>query len=146
MKPLNAILTTLAAFFAPFIVEAALDAEGLGGVLIVFLQIGSAIWAFFDAKKIGMKNYKWGYWGPRGPWSAAIGIFLIWLIEFPFYLIRRGKTLEMNKAKREKELATHQACSGDSIAALERLHSLKGSGILTEEEFAREKAKVLNSQ
>ena len=41
--------------------------------------------------------------------------------------------------------APADASMDDKLAALERLGQLKAQGILTEEEFAEQKAKILNS-
>jgi len=45
----------------------------------------------------------------------------------------------------EPEAAPADLSMDDKLAALERLGQLKAQGILTEEEFAQQKAKILNS-
>jgi hypothetical protein len=87
-----------------------------------------------------------------GGGKAAWCIFVIVL---PFlgifvYLIARGS--EMGKrdleaaAQQEKQFRAYvqeTAGAGGTAAELERLASLKASGVLTDEEFAQQKAKLL---
>jgi|GEM_PF-5165117 len=143
MKPISAILTTIAIIIACTIAGAAVDDERFGEGLFMTLQLGTATWAFFDAKKIGMKEYKWRYGGPAGPWSSAIMICFVWGISFPVYLVRRGITLKQNEDRDRMDHPVPQACTGDNIVALERLHSMRTSGVLTEEEFAVQKQFLL---
>jgi hypothetical protein len=78
MKPLNAILTTVALCSA-----CALIASLRWGLLPCFLmQIVLAIWAFADAKEIGMAQCKQVRFGPSGPWTAAWAILTCWFLSF----------------------------------------------------------------
>jgi hypothetical protein len=58
------------------------------------LQIGSAIWAFTDAKQFDDNTWdKAVSLGPQGPWTAAWGMLLFWPLFFPWYLANRNKAI-----------------------------------------------------
>ena len=87
-----------------------------------------------------------------GGGKAAWCIFVIFL---PFlgifvYLIARGNEMGQRDlaraAEQEKQFRSYvqeTAGSGGTAAELERLAALKASGVLTEDEFAQQKAKLL---
>ena len=87
-----------------------------------------------------------------GGGKAAWCIFVIFL---PFlgifvYLIARGSGMGQREIERaaaqEQQFRTYvqeTAGSGGTAAELERLAGLKASGVLTDEEFAQQKAKLL---
>lgn len=60
---------------------------------LVFL--GSAIWAYTDAKKIQYDKYKMiGFVPGGGPIGVAAVIFFFWIIGFPIYVSYRRKILD----------------------------------------------------
>jgi len=57
--------------------------------IIVILVIGSAIWVYYDAKKIGASRNKRGGFLAMGPPGWAICTLLLWILVFPLYLFQR---------------------------------------------------------
>jgi len=55
-----------------------------------FLIIGSALWVYFDAKKLDLGRYKTGLMNPE---VVTIGCFMVWIIAFPWYLSARYKII-----------------------------------------------------
>jgi hypothetical protein len=115
------------------------------------ILVGSTIWAGVDAGKIEIKKYKVG--GPTTPAWTVIGCLLFWIVVFPWYLVNKGKIVRGEAPLREG-FAGHgaqnagativQAQQGDVIAQLEKLAKLKEDGVLSEEEFQAQKAKLLS--
>ncbi len=55
------------------------------------IVLGSSIWAGIDSQKIGLIKYKSGI--SYHPVVLFIGLLLLWIIAFPWYLIVRGQIL-----------------------------------------------------
>jgi hypothetical protein len=72
-------------------------------LIITLAVIASAIWVYFDMQKIGMEdeNTKDALIGKRLAWRWAAGVLLLWLIFFPYYLIKRNEFMN-NQAKSKK--------------------------------------------
>jgi hypothetical protein len=109
----------------------------------------SAIWVYFDAKKIGVrKGLIPGFFNlGAGGWCAAT--LLIWIIGFPAYLIKRGD-LKVAVAARATTAAesvppspASAATESEKIANLEKLASLRDRGVLTPAEFDQKKKELL---
>jgi hypothetical protein len=65
---------------------------GLNGGAMIGLLGGSALWAYFDAGRIGLERYHHPFGHRTG---LVMGMLLLWLVAFPWYLtvrhqIRRG--------------------------------------------------------
>ncbi|BDD88736.1 hypothetical protein [Desulfofustis limnaeus] len=58
--------------------------------IIVLLVVGSAVWVYFDAKKIGASRDKRGGFLAMGPVGWALCVVLLWLVAFPLYLFQRS--------------------------------------------------------
>jgi hypothetical protein len=56
--------------------------------LPAFLIIGTALWVYFDAKKLDLARYRTGLMNPE---VTTIGCFLMWIIAFPWYLSARHR-------------------------------------------------------
>ena len=65
-------------------------------VLILFVFLGSSVWVFFDATKLGAKPGKGIF--DASPQIWLIGCFLFWFLVFPIYLIRRPKLVAEQKS------------------------------------------------
>ena len=86
MRFLQALLFALAVMMLSGIVSVALDAP----TLPAFVVIGTALWVYFDAKKLGLSRYRTGLISPE---IATIGCFLVWIAAFPWYLSTRRRIL-----------------------------------------------------
>ena len=67
-------------------------------MIIWLLVIGSAIWVYYDARKLGIKKEKENSsilnMGPLG-WSVVtLGL---WIIGFPSYLVKRSNFIKKSK-------------------------------------------------
>ncbi|MFL5540298.1 MAG: hypothetical protein ACJ8J0_15010 [Longimicrobiaceae bacterium] len=59
--------------------------------LPAFMVIGTALWVYFDAKRLGLSRYRTGLINPE---VATIGCFGMWIIAFPWYLSTRRRILQ----------------------------------------------------
>lgn len=105
---------------------------------LIFIVIATAICVFFDAKSVGMGQVEPGQ--RRGfldmpPLGWALACALLWIIAFPLYLIHRTQY----RSKRSSRSTTHRF----NIEALEKLATLRDRGVITEEEFQRQKKELL---
>jgi hypothetical protein len=118
------------------------------GLSIVIL-IGTAIWASIDASNLEFKKYKLN--GITGPVIALIGCLLLHIVAFPWHLVNRGKVLRGEAAVKDGESVAKAAVAGVKDAApqedpykkLEKLAELRDKGVISEEEFASQKASIL---
>ena len=58
--------------------------------LPAFMVIGTALWVYFDARRVGLSRYRTGLLNPE---VATIGCFAVWIVAFPWYLSARHKIL-----------------------------------------------------
>lgn len=65
-------------------------------MLILLIVIGTSIWVFFDAKKIGVKKGQMKGVCNMGPGGWFIVCLLLWIIGFPMYLIKRSELKRIN--------------------------------------------------
>ncbi len=61
---------------------------------VVIVVILSAIWVFFDARKIGVRKGLIKGLMNMGPWGWALCCLWLWIIVFPLYLIKRGEMMK----------------------------------------------------
>jgi hypothetical protein len=137
-------------------------------VLTVLVVLGTSTWAAFDSAKIQLRQYE--------THAHPVGVFfemaLLWILMFPWYLVRRsriqagqvpkrsdtcnrsgfdskpnrGTTYTDTKmdAMRTGRGQSGKGQSGGSYSELENLVDLKNKGVLTEEELQAQKAKLLS--
>jgi len=58
--------------------------------LPALVVIGTALWVYFDAKRLGLGRYRTGLVNPE---IATIGCFAMWIVAFPWYLSARRRIL-----------------------------------------------------
>lgn len=75
---------------------AILVTAGILGLLLVVppwagcaLILSTALWAAADSSRLELKKYRSGL--ATGPVVLFIGVALLWIIGFPWYLVVRGK-------------------------------------------------------
>jgi serine/threonine protein kinase len=73
----------------------------------LLIVIGSAIWAAFDAHKLGLSRYETGLHSPIALFAGILGI---WIVVFPWYLIVRASIL-----RGEAELKTSNSVLIDGV-------------------------------
>lgn len=105
-------------------------------VVLSLIVWGTSIWVLVDAKSIGVKKGQIKGIGNMGPWAWFFCCLLLWIIGFPFYLVKRGEFKRVNSGQ-------SNSMSNDSIGQLEKLAEMKEKGILTEEEFTTKKQGLL---
>ena len=84
MPLFQAIVFSVALTLCSGYLSVALDAPALPA----FTVIGSALWVYFDARRVGLSRYRTGLINPE---IATIGCFAVWIIAFPWYLSARHK-------------------------------------------------------
>ena len=84
MKPLVAILVTLGLIILSAIIKAAIGIDA-----IIFMIIGTSLWAAIDSTKIELVKYKSGI--SSGPVLLFFGCAFLWIAGFPWYLIVRNR-------------------------------------------------------
>lgn len=115
--------------------------------LLLIIIIGTSIWVFFDAKKIGVKKTdekSFVNFGPVGWLLCCLGLQIV---TFPLYLIKRSDL----KKKFQTEISPApsrpvSAQSSDYEQQLRKLAKLKEDGIISQEEFDKKKKELLNIQ
>lgn len=65
-------------------------------LVIVAVLIGTSFWVYFDAKSIGIKKGQVTGFADMAPGSWAVGCLILWIIFFPFYLMKRGEFKKIN--------------------------------------------------
>lgn len=60
------------------------------------VSLGTSIWVLVDAKAIGVKKGQIKGLGNLGPWGWFSVCLLIWIVGFPFYLIKRLEYKRIN--------------------------------------------------
>ncbi len=111
---------------------------------LLLIIIGTSIWVFFDAKKIGVKKKKkksFVNFGPVGWLLCSLGL---WIVTFPLYLIKRS---DLKKKFQTEKTPTFplsvSAQSPDYEQQLRKLAKLKEDGIVSQEEFDKKKKELL---
>ena len=120
--------------------------DGLG----VLAWLGTIVWAGVDAKNLEI--HKFDLNGPSSPLVVVIGCLIFWVIVFPWYLVNRDRVLSHEVMLKpghftttEPKSKTHpESSESDHLEKLEKLASLKDRGILSDDEFRKEKEKLLN--
>jgi hypothetical protein len=80
----SAILFSFALLMVSGYLSIAMEAPALQALMI----IGSALWVYFDARKLELSKYRTGLVSPE---VVTIGCLGLWLIAFPWYLSARHK-------------------------------------------------------
>jgi hypothetical protein len=80
----SAILFSVALMLCSGYLSAALEAPALPA----FMVIGTAVWVYFDARKLELSRYRTGLIGPE---VASLGCVGVWIIAFPWYLSARHR-------------------------------------------------------
>lgn len=62
----------------------------------IIIAVVLAIWVYTDIQKIGMEdeNVKDPLIGKRLAWRWTIGTLLLWIVFFPYYLMKRKEFLQ----------------------------------------------------
>lgn len=146
MKAGMAILTSLG-IIVVWILVGSIIHPALGWAIF----LGTSIWAGVDASKIELKKYKVG--GPTSSAVTVIGCLLLWIVVFPWYLVNKGKIERGEAPLKDGYVGQDEGASttpvntqslGNSLAQLEKLAQLKEKGVLSDEEFQTQKAKLLS--
>lgn len=65
--------------------------------LFFLVSIGTSIWVLIDAKSIGVKRGQIQGIGNLGPWGWFFACLLLWIVVFPFYLVKRSEFKRINE-------------------------------------------------
>ena len=68
--------------------------------LPALMVIGTALWVYFDAKRLGLSRYRTGLINPE---VATIGCFGLWILAFPWYLSTRRRILAGEQPLKEPQ-------------------------------------------
>lgn len=145
MRPVAAILTTLGLLVAILVAS---QVHAAFGSLIV---LGTTIWAGIDASKIELRKYKLN--GVTSPATTVVACLLLWVIAFPWYLINKGKIARGEAMLKDGGIPSGPRVADpvhstnpkpDTLAQLEKLAALRQKGMLTEQEFQTQKARLLS--
>lgn len=137
------------------LIALSLISQFIGGGLILLTVIATGIWVFFDAERIGVrKTDEKAFTINMGPIGWALCSWLLWVIAFPIYLIKRPEFQQ--KFQREKQFQTpgmqpsalcvtpvSKADDQDIDQQLRKLAKLKNEGIISPEEFDQKKKSLL---
>jgi hypothetical protein len=127
-------------------------AGGGVSILVLLVVLGTSVWVYFDATKIGLRKTgekaKTGkFHVDMGPVGWMVCCLLLWIVAFPAYiLLRPGYT---RKFQPVRESASPIPCSPqanqlrDFDEQLRKLAKLKSEGLVSEEEFGLKKKELL---
>lgn len=62
--------------------------------LVIF---GTSLWVLIDAQNIGVKKGQVRGLADLNPIGWFVGCLLLWIVIFPFYLIKRQEFIEINR-------------------------------------------------
>jgi hypothetical protein len=146
----------------------------MAGVAVIWLVIiGTSIWVAIDASNIGARRGLIRGLGNMGPAGWFFCCLLLWIIGFPVYLAKRSEIKVAAAGSNSRPSAPGDArqvvsnplpppawhpptqgqqhsgqVAGSGITSkadeLIKLDALRRSGVLTEDEFAAQKAKLLS--
>jgi hypothetical protein len=85
----------------------AMGANTLGFNPTPLVVVATALWAAIDSSKLGLQKYRSGI--AHRPAVLFLGISLLWIVGFPWYLIARGKI-------RSGQLPLREAAASPSAA------------------------------
>ena len=117
---------------------------------VFLLVIGTTIWVGFDASTNRVtsddKEYNWS----NGALAWVIGCILLWIVVFPFYLVRRARVLRKVSAFVESYRGPEQWPPAPQqpislTAEIERLSGLHKQGIISDDEFILAKKRLLEN-
>lgn len=61
------------------------------------VTIGTSIWVLIDSKTIGVKRGQIQGIGNLGPWGWFFACLILWIVVFPFYLVKRSEFKRINE-------------------------------------------------
>lgn len=67
--------------------------------IIAIIIVASIIWAYFDARAIGVKSGLVKGMADQNISAWIGGMILLWIVFFPFYLIKRGEFKKINNSQ-----------------------------------------------
>ena len=120
------------------------------GVVLLLAVIGSAFWAYSDAKARSKEGAKLEPFGPAGWFWACL---LLWIVFFPWYLVKRSSnttsvkpTLTRIVEQVSTPLRQNQQNMPASIAdELTKFADLKEKGLISQDEYDSQRKKLLGS-
>ena len=66
----------------------------MGNIATLVMVLGTAVWAYFDARQIGIEKFKQTMWTiTTRAWVVPIAIVLLWIVVFPMYVSWRYRAL-----------------------------------------------------
>ena len=84
MRPWLAVLITIVLFVASVFISRLINFD----VTLIMIVL-TALWAAIDSAKLGLKRYISGI--SYGPVVLFIGVAMLWIVGFPWYLVVRHK-------------------------------------------------------
>ena len=66
------------------------------GILFLLIVVGTSIWAYADAKSIGVKKGQLTGLADASPAGWLFACLLLWIVAFPIYLAKRGAYKKIN--------------------------------------------------
>ena len=126
--------------------------------IITFFLIGvvisllTSIWVAIDAKKNQITTYDEPYSINTGALAWFFCCLIIWIVAFPYYLVRRNKLLSLRRAPVSQAtlgnaaipaFSKTQADSPDYEQQLRQLAKLKDDGIISATDFEQKKKAIL---
>lgn len=123
-------------------------------IVILLMVIGTSVWVYFDATKIGVKKTgekakDFKFHVDMGPVGWMVCCLLLWIVAFPAYLILRPQFLTKFQPVRPPAPAPAAALSAvaqpppDFDEQLRKLAKLKSEGLISDEEFNAKKKALL---
>lgn len=115
---------------------------------IIALILGSSIWVYFDANKLGVrptgeKPRRFRFHADMEPVDWAVSFLLLWCIAFPAYLIMRQGYVKHFRQSRAGAGVPPREPVEYFYEQLRNLSRLKSKGLISDEEFSLRRKEVL---
>ena len=71
-----------------------MDTVQISILVALFLLLVSSLWVLFDARRHRIPTHGYAYTTNTGAGAWFLGCLFLWYVDFPVYLVRRGKLFE----------------------------------------------------
>ncbi|MGI4788405.1 MAG: SHOCT domain-containing protein [Janthinobacterium lividum] len=118
--------------------------------IIFLIVIGTTIWVGFDASTNKVtsddKDYNWS----NGAGAWVVGCILLWIVVFPWYLVRRARVLRVASTtvqtyRSQEQWPPAPQLSTSLTSEIEHLSALHKQGVISDDEFILAKKRLLEN-
>jgi rhomboid protease GluP len=102
------------------------DSVQISILVALFLLLVSSLWVLFDARRHRIPTHGYAYTTNTGAGAWFLGCLFLWYVDFPVYLVRRGKLLSQRR-RRSEAVARFDELIGQAVEISPDDPALEGS-------------------